>query len=90
MQSEVGAFFQNTQSGVPMRVALAELGHNQPETPLIKDNSTAFGIINETIEQKTGKGHGHDISLANIQSPPKKLTYTGEQVNIILVIIITT
>jgi hypothetical protein len=51
-ESEVGACFQNTQSGAPLRVTLAELGHIQPPTPLCTDNSTAFGILNETIKQK--------------------------------------
>jgi hypothetical protein len=51
-ESEVGACFQNAQSGAPPRVTLTELGHTQPSTPLRTDNSTAFGILNETIKQK--------------------------------------
>jgi hypothetical protein len=50
-ESEVGACFHNTQSGSPLRVTLAELGHIQPPTPLRTDNSTAFGILNETIKK---------------------------------------
>jgi hypothetical protein len=46
----VGACFQNAQSGEPLRVTLNELGHIQPATPLRTDNSTAFGILNETIK----------------------------------------
>jgi hypothetical protein len=33
-ESEVGACFQNAQSGAPLRVTLTELGHTQPPTPL--------------------------------------------------------
>jgi hypothetical protein len=54
-ESEVGACFQHAQSGAPLRVTLAELGHIQPPTPLRTDNSTAFGILNETIKQKSSK-----------------------------------
>jgi hypothetical protein len=54
-ESEVGACFQNAQSGAPHRVTLAELGHTQPSTPLRTDNSTAFGILNETIKQNRPK-----------------------------------
>jgi hypothetical protein len=54
-ESEVGACFQNAQSGSPLRVKLTELGHIQPATPLRTDNSTAFGILNETIKQKSSK-----------------------------------
>jgi hypothetical protein len=49
-ESEVGACFQNAQSGAPIRITLIELGHKQPATPLRTYNSTAFGILNETIK----------------------------------------
>jgi hypothetical protein len=51
-ESEVGACFHNAQSGAPLRVTLTEMGHTQPPTPLRTYNSTAFGILNETIKQK--------------------------------------
>jgi hypothetical protein len=54
-ESEVGACFQNVQSGAPLRVTLTELGHTQPPTPLRTDSSTAFGIVNETIKHKRSK-----------------------------------
>jgi hypothetical protein len=54
-ESEVGAWFHNAQSGAPLRVTLTELGHTQPPTPLLTDNSTAYGIVNETIKQKRSK-----------------------------------
>jgi hypothetical protein len=54
-ESEVGACFHDAQSGAPLRVTLTEMGHTQPPTPLRTDNSTAFGILNETIKQKRSK-----------------------------------
>jgi hypothetical protein len=54
-ESEVGACFHNAQSGAPLRVTLTKLGHTQPPTPLRTDNSTAYGIVNETIKQKRSK-----------------------------------
>jgi hypothetical protein len=54
-ESEVGACFHNAQSGAPLRVTRTELVHTQPPTPLRTDNSTAFGIVNETIKQKRSK-----------------------------------
>jgi hypothetical protein len=54
-ESEVGECFRNAQSGAPLRVTLAELGQIQPPTPLRTYNSTAFGILNETIKQKISK-----------------------------------
>jgi hypothetical protein len=52
-ESEVGACFQNAQIGAHLRGTLTELGHQQPAKPLRTDNSTAFGILNETIKQKS-------------------------------------
>jgi hypothetical protein len=54
-ESEVGACFQNAQIAAPLRVTLTELGHIQPPTTLRTDNSTAFGILNEAINQKRSK-----------------------------------
>jgi hypothetical protein len=54
-ESEVGACFQNAQTASPLLTTLLELGHKQPSTPLITDNSTAYGILNETIKQKRSK-----------------------------------
>jgi hypothetical protein len=54
-ESEVGACFHNAQSGAPFRVDLTKLGQTQPPTPLRAENSTAFGIVNETIKQKRSK-----------------------------------
>jgi hypothetical protein len=54
-ESEVGACFHNAQSCAPLRVTLTDLGRTQPPTPLRTDNSTAYGILNETIKQKQSK-----------------------------------
>jgi hypothetical protein len=54
-ESEVGVCFQNAQSGAPLTATLTELGHIQPATPLRTYNSTAFGILSETIKQKSSK-----------------------------------
>jgi hypothetical protein len=51
-ESEVRACFHNAQSGALLRGTLTKLGHTQPPTPLRTDNSTEFGILNETIKQK--------------------------------------
>lgn len=55
-EAEVAALFMNAQEAVPMlRVALEDLGHPQPATPMKRDNSTATGIVNNTIKQKPSK-----------------------------------
>jgi hypothetical protein len=64
-ESEVGACFQNAQSGAPIRVTLTELGHIQPATPLHTDNFTAFGILNNHRAKKV-KNNEHEVLMAHI------------------------
>jgi hypothetical protein len=54
-ESEVGACSHNAQSGAPLGVTLTELGHTQPPTTLRTDNSTAYGIVNKTIQKSHQK-----------------------------------
>jgi hypothetical protein len=72
-ESEVGACFQNAQSGAPLRITLTELGHIQPPTPLRTDNSTAFGILNKTIKQKRSKAMDLRYHWLAERGPPKTI-----------------
>ena len=56
-EAEAGGLFLAVQKACPIRVALAELGHPQPEqgTPLYNDNLTTTGILNATMRQKLSK-----------------------------------
>jgi hypothetical protein len=71
--SEFGACVHNAQSGAPLRVTLTGMGHTQPPTPLRTDNSTAFGILNETIKQKRSKAIDMRYHAKN------NLTFLGAQ-----------
>jgi hypothetical protein len=78
-ESEVGACFQNAQSGSPLRVTLADLGHIQTPTPLRTDKSTAFGILNETIKQKTSKAMDMRYHWLTDRVRKQKLMCIGDQ-----------
>eukprot|EP00957_Ditylum_brightwellii_P095062 7239939-Ditylum_brightwellii.AAC.1 len=43
VEVEVGALLINARKGEEMRVELEEMGHLQPVTPIMTDNSTACG-----------------------------------------------
>ena len=49
-ESEYSALFENAQMGAIIRPTLEELGHKQPPTPIRTDNTTAAGIVNDTIK----------------------------------------
>ena len=54
-EAKLGGLFHNSKEAVPMRITLEELGHPQPPTTIITDNSTATGIANDTVKQKRSK-----------------------------------
>eukprot|EP00957_Ditylum_brightwellii_P062034 4707792-Ditylum_brightwellii.AAC.1 len=54
-EAELGALFLNAYQAKPMCVALEEMGHPQPPTPIISDNSTDVGISNRTIKKQCSR-----------------------------------
>ena len=54
-EAEVGGLFENAREACVLRLALEELGHPQPATPLETDNTTAHGIIKGTVKQQRSR-----------------------------------
>jgi hypothetical protein len=54
-KAELGALFHNGKEACPLRIALEEMGHPQPATPMATDNNTASGIATDTVKQKRSK-----------------------------------
>ena len=54
-ETECAGLFHNAKEAVPERITLVEMGHLQPPTPLVTDNSTASGIANDSVKQKRSK-----------------------------------
>eukprot|EP00957_Ditylum_brightwellii_P009118 689532-Ditylum_brightwellii.AAC.1 len=51
-EAELGDLFINAKKGEELQTALEGMGHVQPPTPIMTDNSTACGIINGTVKQR--------------------------------------
>ena len=54
-EAELGTLFVNAKEAVALHVTLEELGHLQPATLIQVDNSTAYGIVNSSIQQRKSK-----------------------------------
>eukprot|EP00957_Ditylum_brightwellii_P085263 6484506-Ditylum_brightwellii.AAC.1 len=54
-EAKVGALFINSKAAVGLRTALQEMGHPQPPTPIMTDNSTASEIVNSSIKQRRSR-----------------------------------
>eukprot|EP00957_Ditylum_brightwellii_P106932 8157770-Ditylum_brightwellii.AAC.1 len=51
-EAEVGRLYVNCQWNEEFCMALQEMGHPQPPTIVITDNSTADGIVSSCVEQQ--------------------------------------
>ena len=51
-EAELGALYINAREAVPLRILLEEMGHPQPKTPIQMDNSTALGVVTNTVQPK--------------------------------------
>jgi len=54
-EAELGALYINCREAIPARQLLEEMGHEQPPTPMQTDNSTALGVVTNTIQPKRTK-----------------------------------
>ena len=54
-EAKLGSLFHNGKEVYLLRLALKELGHAQPPTPIQTDNSTAVDIANDAIKQRRSK-----------------------------------
>ena len=48
-EAELGALFITAQKMVPLRQTLIKMGWPQPPTPIQTDNTTAAGVVNDTL-----------------------------------------
>jgi hypothetical protein len=54
-EAECAGCYHNAQRAIPIRIALEELGHPQPRTPVKTDNITTQGFVNKSMRQKRSK-----------------------------------
>ena len=54
-EAEIAAAYTDAREAVPIRTALAELGHPRPATLIKVENSTCHGFTNDTIKQRRTK-----------------------------------
>eukprot|EP00804_Cyclotella_cryptica_P005912 CCRYP_000171-RA/>CCRYP_000171-RA protein AED:0.46 eAED:0.46 QI:0/0/0/1/0/0/2/0/119 len=55
-ETELAALFYGCKEAIPLRTTLKEMGHPQPgPTPVTTDNSTAIGLMLNTMTPKASK-----------------------------------
>ena len=56
-ETEAASAYLNCKAALPLRIALEKMGHPQPPTPVIIDNTTAIGLSTATMTPKRSKGY---------------------------------
>ena len=56
-ETEAASAYLNCKAALPLRVALEEMGHPQPPTPVIMDNTSAIGLSKSTMTPKRSKSY---------------------------------
>ena len=51
-EAELGGLFEIFQKATSMRTALADMGHQQPPTPVTTDKTAANSVVNVLAKQK--------------------------------------
>jgi hypothetical protein len=54
-EAKMAGLYHNGKEAVPEHITLEELGHPQPATPIITDNSASAGIANNSVKQIRSK-----------------------------------
>ena len=62
-EAETEAIFYNCEAALPLRVSLKEMGHEQPKTPVTTDNTTAHGLIKNTMIPKHAKSYNMRLNF---------------------------
>ena len=80
-EAEVAGVFVNTKEGTTIQTTLEELGYPQPPTPVQVDNTTAVGIANDTVKQRSSKPSTCDFTGFGTGSNRANFIFTGRQAN---------
>mmetsp|Transcript_23147 Transcript_23147/g.33167 ORF Transcript_23147/g.33167 Transcript_23147/m.33167 type:complete len:88 (+) Transcript_23147:341-604(+) len=65
-KAELAVLFHNGKEAYPMQIALKEMGHPQPPTPIATDNTIAVGITNDNVKQKRSKAIDMNFCMKKI------------------------
>ena len=71
-EAEVASLYYNCKNAIPLRRALEEMGHPQPPTRAITDNSTAEGLINKSMTPKRAKTYDQRMNWLKCREAQKQ------------------
>ena len=74
-ETEVASSYLNCKAAIPLRVALEEMGHPQPPTPVIVDNTSAQGLMKSTMTPKASKSYDMRLNWNKSREAQKQFDF---------------
>ena len=78
-EAETAGLFYNCRAAVPLRVTLREMGHPQPKTPVVTDNTTAQGLIQGTMIPNNAKAYDMRLKWLKCREAHSNLKLCGDE-----------
>ena len=72
------ATYMNCRAALPLRIALEEMGHPQPQTPVIMDNTSAVGLAQSTMTPKRSKAYDMRVNWLKCRKAQKQFKLLWE------------
>eukprot|EP00957_Ditylum_brightwellii_P170345 12966312-Ditylum_brightwellii.AAC.1 len=73
-EAKIGALSKNARKRKELRMVLIEMGHPQPPTPIMINNSTACRIVNKSIKQRCTHAIGMHVYWVRNRCTQKHFT----------------
>ena len=70
-ETEAASSYLNCKAALPLRVALEEMGHPKPKTPVIVDNTSTQGLMNQTMTPKKSKQYDMRVNWLKCRDAQK-------------------
>ena len=77
-EGEAATSYLNCRAALPMRVALEEMGHPQPPTPVVMDNTSAVGLTQKTMTPKRSKAYDMRVNWLKCREAQKQFKLIWE------------
>ena len=77
-EGEAATSYMNCKAALSLRVALEEMGHPQPQTPVIMDNTSAVRLAQNTITPKRSKAYDARVNWLKCREAQKQFKLIWE------------
>ena len=71
-ETEAASSYLNCKAALPLRITLEEMGHPQPKTPVIVDNTSTQGLMTNAMTPKKSKSYDLRVNWLKCRDAQKQ------------------